>query len=118
MRGLETYATSLAHILAELERVDLLVRVQLWRARQLQAADDGFQGLYLSEAELEALLAQPAHNVFYVNDGIVDDSAESDYQPRQHHDVDCRIKQGEHEQGDHNCQGDNRCADQGDTPIP
>jgi SpoVK/Ycf46/Vps4 family AAA+-type ATPase len=53
------YGTSLQHILAELERVDLLIRVQVWRARQLQEADE-FQGLYISEDEVDALMAQPA----------------------------------------------------------
>lgn len=42
------FATSLQHILAELERIDLLVRVQVWRARQVQAIDQQFQGFYLS----------------------------------------------------------------------
>ena len=54
------YATSLQHILAELERVDLLIRAQVWRARQVQEADDEFQGLYISEREVDALMAQPA----------------------------------------------------------
>ena len=65
-----------------------------------------------------ALLAQAAHDVFYVDDGVVDDGADSDHQPRQHHHIDRRAKQGEHEQGDHHRQGDDRGADQGDTPIP
>ena len=57
---MEHYATSLQHILAELERVDLLIRVQVWRARQVQEADDEFQGLYISEREVDALMAEPA----------------------------------------------------------
>ncbi|MFQ5881376.1 MAG: AAA family ATPase [Candidatus Methylomirabilales bacterium] len=56
---MEHYATSLQHILAELERVDLLIRAQVWRARQGQKADGEFQGLYISEQEIDALLAQP-----------------------------------------------------------
>lgn len=56
---MEYYTTSQQHILAELERVDVLVRVQVWRARQVQEADDEFQGLYISEQEVNALLAQP-----------------------------------------------------------
>ena len=39
---MEHYATSLQHILAELERIDLLIRVQVWRARQVQEADEEF----------------------------------------------------------------------------
>ncbi|MCD4824718.1 MAG: hypothetical protein K8S55_08925, partial [Phycisphaerae bacterium] len=56
---MEHYATSLQHILAELERLDLLVRVQIGRARQMQASDAEFQGLYIPEQEVDALLAQP-----------------------------------------------------------
>jgi SpoVK/Ycf46/Vps4 family AAA+-type ATPase len=53
------YATSLQHLLAELERIDLLIQVQVWRARQVQAADGEFHGLYLSEQEIDTILAQP-----------------------------------------------------------
>jgi ATP-dependent 26S proteasome regulatory subunit len=53
------YTTSLQHLLAELERIDLLVQVQVWRARQVQTAEEPFQGLYISEQEVEALLDQP-----------------------------------------------------------
>lgn len=42
MAGMEHHATSLQHILAELERIDLLVRAQIWRARQVQETDDEF----------------------------------------------------------------------------
>ena len=56
---MERYTTSLQHILAELERVDLLIQAQVQRARQLHQADAEFQGLYISEREIDALLAQP-----------------------------------------------------------
>jgi SpoVK/Ycf46/Vps4 family AAA+-type ATPase len=52
--------TSLQHILAELERIDLLLQVQVWRARQRMATDEAFQGLVIQEEEVDALLAQPA----------------------------------------------------------
>ncbi len=55
----EYYTTSLQHILAELERVDLLIHVQIRRARQVHMADSEFQGLCISEQEIDALLAQP-----------------------------------------------------------
>jgi len=55
----EYYTTSLQHILAELERVDLLIQVQIQRARQVHMADSEFQGLCISEQEIDALLAQP-----------------------------------------------------------
>jgi SpoVK/Ycf46/Vps4 family AAA+-type ATPase len=54
------YTSSLQHILAELERIDLLVRVQVWRARQAQSIDGEFQGLYISEQEVDDLLAGSA----------------------------------------------------------
>ena len=54
------YTSSLQHILAELERIDLLVRVEVWRARQVQSADGEFQGLCISEQEVDDLLAEPA----------------------------------------------------------
>ena len=56
---MEHYATSLQHILAELERIDLLVRVQVGRSRQVQSSDAEFQGLYIPEQEVDTLLAQP-----------------------------------------------------------
>jgi ATP-dependent 26S proteasome regulatory subunit len=52
------YGSSVEHILAELERIDLLIQVQIRRARQLQKTDE-FQGLYISEQEVDSLLAQP-----------------------------------------------------------
>ena len=53
------YATSVEHLLAELERIDLLIRVQVWQARERQTSDPQFQGLYISEQELTTLLLQP-----------------------------------------------------------
>jgi hypothetical protein len=55
----EYYTTSLQHILAELERVDLLIQVQIRRARQVHMTDSEFQGLCISEQEIDVLLAQP-----------------------------------------------------------
>mgnify|MGYP000701546621 CR=1 FL=1 len=56
---IEYYTTSLQHILAELERIDLLIQVQIRRARQMHMADSEFQGLCISEQEIDALLKQP-----------------------------------------------------------
>ena len=53
------FASSLQHLLAELERIDLRIRVQVWRARQLHQRDEEFQGLYISEQEIDELLARP-----------------------------------------------------------
>ena len=54
----EPFGNSLEHVLAELERIDLLIEAQVSRARQLHK-DDEFQGLYISEQEVDALMAQP-----------------------------------------------------------
>lgn len=54
----EPYRNSIEHILAELERIDLLIQIQIRHARQLHQ-DDEFQGLYISEQEVDSLLAQP-----------------------------------------------------------
>ena len=54
------YASSTEHILAELERIDLLVQVQLHRARQLHKADEEFQGLFIAEEEVNELIKHPA----------------------------------------------------------
>jgi len=50
------YGNSLEHVLAELERLDLLVRVQVWRARQRAADEDGWRAVYIAEHEPEELL--------------------------------------------------------------
>ena len=54
----QPYGTSIEHILAELERIDLLIQLQIRRARKLHQ-DDEFQGLYISEQEVDSLLARP-----------------------------------------------------------
>ena len=56
---MECYTDSLQYLLAELERIDILIQVQVWRARQTQVTEAEFQGLYISEQELERLLNQP-----------------------------------------------------------
>ncbi|WP_019503921.1 AAA family ATPase [Pleurocapsa sp. PCC 7319] len=53
------YKTSLQHLLAELERIDLLIQVQLQRLQTIQSSDPAFQGLYISEPELKRLLEKP-----------------------------------------------------------
>jgi SpoVK/Ycf46/Vps4 family AAA+-type ATPase len=54
----EPFASSSEHILAELERIDLLIQARVARARQVNQEND-FQGLYISEKEVDALLEQP-----------------------------------------------------------
>jgi AAA+ superfamily predicted ATPase len=53
------FVDSLEHLLAELERVDLRVRAQVAAVRGAARADDAFRGLYLSEAQVDALLDRP-----------------------------------------------------------
>ena len=50
------YETSLAHILAELQRLDLLLRVQAWRSRQGRAETGELAAFYIADAEADALL--------------------------------------------------------------
>src|SRR5215203_6551515 len=57
---MEPFKSSLEHVLAELERIDLLIRVQVERARGMLQDQGELQGLYISEQELDALLAEPA----------------------------------------------------------
>ena len=54
----EPFASSIEHILVELERIDLLIQAQVARARQSHSQEE-LQGLYISEQEVDALLAQP-----------------------------------------------------------
>ena len=57
--GKELFANSLEHLLAELERIDLLVQVQVRRTRAYHIDHAEFQGLCISEQEVDALLAKP-----------------------------------------------------------
>src|SRR5262245_53444428 len=54
----EPFVSSIEHILIELERIDLLIQAQVARARQSHTQEE-LQGLYISEQEVDALLAQP-----------------------------------------------------------
>ena len=56
---MDHYSSSLEHILAELERLDLLIQAAVNRAREVHGAADEFQGLYIPEQEVDALLARP-----------------------------------------------------------
>jgi len=55
----EPFADSADHLLAELERIDLLIRSRVARLRRVQSQDENFRGLYISEEEVDALLARP-----------------------------------------------------------
>jgi SpoVK/Ycf46/Vps4 family AAA+-type ATPase len=50
------YGTSLQQILAELERLDLLLRIQVWRVRQGRSEAEELAAFYIPEAEADELL--------------------------------------------------------------
>jgi len=54
------FSNSTHHILAELERIDMLIRNYVTRSRQLQKVDSQFQGLYISDQEIDELLGRSA----------------------------------------------------------
>ncbi|MGH3912317.1 MAG: hypothetical protein ACRDTC_02725, partial [Pseudonocardiaceae bacterium] len=56
----KSYSTSLRHVLAELARLDLLLRIQVWRLRQCKGTpDDELSAFYIPDAEVDALLDKP-----------------------------------------------------------
>ncbi|SAL28143.1 ATP-binding protein [Caballeronia humi] len=57
--SVEPFAGSLDHLLAELERIDLLIRSRVAAFRACQPGDEQFRGLYVSEQQVDALLAAP-----------------------------------------------------------
>jgi SpoVK/Ycf46/Vps4 family AAA+-type ATPase len=58
-RTTQAFADSLAHLLAEMERIDLLIRYQIAHRYKLQTEDEQFRGLYISDQEAESLLRKP-----------------------------------------------------------
>ena len=56
---MEPFVRSSDHLLAELERIDLLVRSRVGHLRRIHSEDEHFHGLYISENEVDALLARP-----------------------------------------------------------
>jgi AAA+ superfamily predicted ATPase len=57
---MEYYENTLQHLMAELEWIDLLIATQVARARQVHQEDERFRGLYISEADVDELLARPS----------------------------------------------------------
>jgi AAA+ superfamily predicted ATPase len=53
------FANSLEHLLAEMERIDLLIRSQVAYQRKIQTEDEQFRGLYISDQEVDKLLQEP-----------------------------------------------------------
>jgi hypothetical protein len=53
------YVSSLDHLFDELAGIDLLIQARLAELRQVQRNEDEFRGLYVSEADVDALIARP-----------------------------------------------------------
>ncbi len=53
------FASSSEHLLAQLERIDLLIRSRVAHLRRVHSEDEHFRGLYISEQEVDALLERP-----------------------------------------------------------
>jgi MoxR-like ATPase len=68
---MDYFANSREHLLAELQRIDLLIRAQVACARKLQADDEQFRGLYISEEEVDALLQQPLGRPYWWSPGEI-----------------------------------------------
>jgi AAA+ superfamily predicted ATPase len=66
---------SLAHILAELTRLDMLLRVQVWRARQLPPEADGLPAFYIAEEEVDALLEKAIGQPLWATVPLPEDTA-------------------------------------------
>ncbi len=66
---------SLAHILAELTRLDLLLRVQVWRAHQLHPDADGLPAFYIAEEEVDALLDKAIGQPLWAGVPLPEDTA-------------------------------------------
>jgi AAA+ superfamily predicted ATPase len=57
---MEAYRTSLEHLLDEMGRIDLLIQNQIRRVRGMQPINDGLQGMYISDEEVDELLTRTA----------------------------------------------------------
>ena len=55
----QAFASSVEHLLAELERIDLLIRARVAHLRRVHGEDEHFRGLYIPEHEVDALLCKP-----------------------------------------------------------
>ncbi len=53
------FDNSLQYLLAQMERIDLLIAAHVARARRIYSKDEQFRGLYIAEEEVDALLRKP-----------------------------------------------------------
>lgn len=59
------FPDSLTHILAELVRLDVLLRTQVWRMRQLRPQHDNLPALYIADDEIDGLLDKTIGQPFW-----------------------------------------------------
>lgn len=75
---MDLYASSLEHLLAELERLDLLIRVQVQRARQAaEGITDELAAFYIPEKEVDTLLKAPIGSPIWSTVSLTADLQES-----------------------------------------
>ena len=67
---MEHYAQSSDHLLAELERIDLMIRSRVAHLRRVHSEDEHFHGLYISEQEIDALLERPVGQPQWLYDAV------------------------------------------------
>ena len=74
----EPFEGSRQHLYAELRRLDLLIQREVWRWRQMNSPNpksgDEFRGLYVSEAEVDAIL----HGVYPGSELVLDQAVGQD----------------------------------------
>jgi ATP-dependent 26S proteasome regulatory subunit len=56
----DAFKDSLDHILAEISRIELFLRGRVDEARATTPGDEAYRGLYISQADIDGLLAAPA----------------------------------------------------------
>jgi SpoVK/Ycf46/Vps4 family AAA+-type ATPase len=60
---MKDYSTSIEHLLAELQILDLLLQRQVMRLRAANLlTEDGMRGLYIPDTQVDELLSQPVHH--------------------------------------------------------
>jgi hypothetical protein len=56
---MDYFSNSLQHILAEMQRLEFLVQIQVWRARQLNPEQDHLSAYYIPDEEVDISLELP-----------------------------------------------------------
>jgi SpoVK/Ycf46/Vps4 family AAA+-type ATPase len=81
--GAAYFAASRDHLLAEIERIGLVVQLQLRRARKSAGAGDEFRGLVISEKEVDELLKRPPGSLPFAAAPEISDSGKLEAAIRQ-----------------------------------